>query len=83
VKPRPTTVNLVINRLTLLGIVCSLAGGYLIYAGFSQGELLVGIGISCAGNLGSILAKPSNTPDKVTIENPPDDPANVQEVVKP
>ncbi len=63
VRPRPSTVNLVINRLTFLGTVCAALGAWLIFKGFSQGELLVGVAIGVGGNLGSILAKPTSTND--------------------
>lgn len=71
IKPRPTTINLVVNRLTFLGVVCACLGAALIYRGFSQGELLVGVAIGVGGNLGSILARPG-MPDKpvdVIVQN--------------
>jgi len=89
-RPRPTTVNLVVNRLTFLGTVCAGLGAYLILRGYSQGELLVGVAIGVGGNLGSILARPG-MPDKpqdvivkndekkgeqIPVENIPQEPLN-------
>jgi hypothetical protein len=73
-KVAKSTVHIVVNRITLLAMVCATLGAGLIYKGFQSGELLIGAAITGLGSLGSILASPrtpSKDPVDVKVTNDP------------